>query len=135
MKSICPAGAVFDPPLGHKLAFKAVMFQGMKSGDEVVMSIKVSGCLDEHDCHVNSCLDRSFSRFKRNAISIKENEISEVSKISFRIVLPGEAILKVQESQTEFGQNVLLFGGILGAVGLLSLFGLLIYLKKNIVSW
>lgn len=133
MKSICPLGPTFEPPLGHRLAFKVVMFQGMRSGDEVVMSIKISGCLDEHDCHVesHSCLDRNLARLKRNAGTENGNEISEVSKISFRIVVPGESKPYVNDgSAFASAENILIVGSILGMVGLVSLFGLIIYLKK-----
>lgn len=134
MKSVCPHGPTFEPPLGHRLSFKAVMFQGMRSGDEVVMSIKISGCLDEHDCHVesHSCLDRNLARLKRNAGTENGNEISEVSKISFRIVVPGESKPYDVNDGSAFasGENILIVGSILGMVGLVSLFGLIIYLKK-----
>ncbi|KAL5289490.1 hypothetical protein ACFFRR_009546 [Megaselia abdita] len=136
MKSICPFGPNFDPPLGHRLSFKAVMFQGMRSGDEVVMSIKISGCLDEHDCHVDSrsCSDKNLARHKRNAATENGNEISEVSKISFRVVIPGESKpVEVYDDSafTSTGENIIIVGSIFGMVGLLSLFGLLIYLKKH----
>ena len=52
MKAICSAPPVFEPPLGHRLKFRAVMFQGMKSGDEMFMSVKVIGCIHSIDCFV-----------------------------------------------------------------------------------
>ncbi len=52
MRSICPIPPTFELPLGHRLGFRAVMFQGMKSGDEMVMSVKIAACIDQSDCFV-----------------------------------------------------------------------------------
>lgn len=54
MRNICPLDPVADPPLGYRLGFKAFMFQGMRSGDEMVMSVKMTGCLYRRDCQVVS---------------------------------------------------------------------------------
>lgn len=54
MASICPNPPVFEPPFGHRVAFRAVMFQGMRSGDEMVMSVRVVACIDPADCSVSS---------------------------------------------------------------------------------
>lgn len=53
MLSICPNPSQFEPPFGHRIAFRAVMFQGMKNGDEMVMSVRVVACIDPNDCLVN----------------------------------------------------------------------------------
>lgn len=52
MRSICPLPPTFEPPLGHRLGFRAVMFQGMKSSDEMILSVKIIGCIDQNDCFV-----------------------------------------------------------------------------------
>lgn len=52
MRSICPAPPVFEQPLGYRFGFRAVMFQGMKSGDEMVISVKILGCMQQIDCFV-----------------------------------------------------------------------------------
>lgn len=54
MRSICPYPPVFEPPLGYRFGFRAVMFQGMKSGDEMVMSVRILGCIDQRDCLIVS---------------------------------------------------------------------------------
>lgn len=55
MRTVCPSGgAVFEPPLGHRLAFRAVMFRGMRSGDAMVLSVRVVGCVRLADCAVVS---------------------------------------------------------------------------------
>jgi len=69
MRAVCPAAPVFEPPLGHRLAFRAVMFMGMRSGDEMVMSVRVVGCLERKDCNVVS------EQFHKNFIYIKCNKI------------------------------------------------------------
>uniref|UniRef100_A0A1B0AFH3 ZP domain-containing protein n=1 Tax=Glossina pallidipes TaxID=7398 RepID=A0A1B0AFH3_GLOPL len=53
MLSVCQ-GIVFEAPLAYKLPFKAFMFQGMSSGDELIVSVRISGCLYPQDCSVNS---------------------------------------------------------------------------------
>lgn len=50
MLSICPLPPVFEPPLGHSLRFRAVMFEEMKSGDEMAINVRVVGCIDQSDC-------------------------------------------------------------------------------------
>lgn len=52
MRNVCPHEPIFEPPLGYKFGFKAFMFQGMKSGDELVMNVKLNGCLYKRDCIV-----------------------------------------------------------------------------------
>lgn len=50
MRAICPNPPTFEPPLGHQMRFRAVLFQGMNSGDEIFMSVRVVGCIESHDC-------------------------------------------------------------------------------------
>lgn len=52
MQSICSLLPVFEPPLGYRLGFRAVMFQGMKSGDEMQINVRVIGCINSQDCIV-----------------------------------------------------------------------------------
>ena len=54
MRFICPSAPTFESPLGHRLGFKAAMFEGMKSGDEMVLSAKVIGCMERQDCDIVS---------------------------------------------------------------------------------
>lgn len=53
MRAVCEA-PVFEAPLGHRMAFRAVLFDGMRSGDEMVLSVRVVGCLRRSDCAVVS---------------------------------------------------------------------------------
>lgn len=54
MRTICPFEPVFEPPLGYRIGFRAVMFQGMRSGDEMIMTVRIVGCIDSHDCAIVS---------------------------------------------------------------------------------
>lgn len=85
MKSICPHQPIFEPPLGHRFSFKAVMFQGMKSGDEIQMSVRLVGCMEHQDCYVDplACGGNSL-RGKRSVLE----ENSDTSTISFRVEFP-----------------------------------------------
>ncbi|XP_037033119.1 uncharacterized protein LOC119072076 isoform X1 [Bradysia coprophila] len=87
MRSICPVPPTFEPPLGHRLGFRAVMFQGMKSGDEMVMSVKIAGCIEQSDCFVDRLACDRFSGRARRDTNLSNN-LSEVTTISFRVELP-----------------------------------------------
>lgn len=52
MRLICPIAPVYEPPLSYRIGFRAAMFQGMKSGDEMVMRVRIVGCIDPRDCAV-----------------------------------------------------------------------------------
>lgn len=81
MRTICPQPPIFEPPLGHRLGFKAIMFQGMRSGDEIIMNVKVIGCMERGDCLIDC--ERNSERFKRSL-----DQLSETSQISFKIEIP-----------------------------------------------
>uniref|UniRef100_A0A1A9X5H8 ZP domain-containing protein n=1 Tax=Glossina brevipalpis TaxID=37001 RepID=A0A1A9X5H8_9MUSC len=94
MLSVCQ-GIIFEGPLAYKLPFKAFMFQGMSSGDELIMSIRITGCLYSKDCSINSieCGYADNSSLERHIRSVEmiENSLSnasetfEISKIPFRV--------------------------------------------------
>lgn len=67
MQSICSIQPVFEPPLGYRFGFRAVMFQGMKSGDEMQMSVRIVGCIDSRDCQmvgeIHFYLKKNFMKF------------------------------------------------------------------------
>ncbi|XP_004517821.1 uncharacterized protein LOC101451116 [Ceratitis capitata] len=103
MQSVCSQPPSYDPPLGHRLSFKAVMFQGMRSGDELVLSMRITGCLEARDCHVdasNCSAITNLWRRKRNTNLSDEShseyekrasngaEVSEISRIAFRVMMP-----------------------------------------------
>ena len=91
MKSISTVPPQFEPPLGQKFGFRAVMFQGMRSGDEVVMSIRLMGCVNRNDCETSPghCIGgRTTGRIRRETTD-KEDHV-EVTRISFRVADPQE---------------------------------------------
>lgn len=51
MKAVCPDNPAQTSPLVSTLALRAFMFQGMASGDEMVMSVRMIACLHYEDCH------------------------------------------------------------------------------------
>lgn len=55
MRAISPLAPVSESPLNYRLAFRAAMFQGMRSGDEMVMRVRIVGCVDRRECAVVSC--------------------------------------------------------------------------------
>lgn len=54
MQSICSIPPIFEAPLGYRLGFRVVMFQGMKSGDEMQVNVRIIGCVNRKDCSVVS---------------------------------------------------------------------------------
>ncbi|XP_055313280.1 uncharacterized protein LOC129574815 isoform X2 [Sitodiplosis mosellana] len=98
MNSVCSLPPVFEPPLGYRFGFRAVMFQGMKSGDEMIMTVRVLGCMDHHDCHLDpiNCADhQTTNRVRRQAERDKNADktlepLVDVSNISFRVVMPSD---------------------------------------------
>lgn len=50
MKSVCPEQPRQLDPLTTTLTFRAFMFQGSNSGDEMVLSVRMYGCLQQEDC-------------------------------------------------------------------------------------
>ncbi|XP_065368700.1 uncharacterized protein LOC135961132 [Calliphora vicina] len=140
MKGICTQNPSFDAPLGYKLPFKAVMFQGMRSGEELIMSMRITGCLEHQDCYVNAdqCNNFNTSNLKRrkrdmlNSNTTANNtEISEISKISFRVIMPGEEVPDSNYSPASLkaqSKSLILFGS-LGFIALLMGVGIFALIK------
>ncbi|XP_058831304.1 uncharacterized protein LOC131689931 isoform X2 [Topomyia yanbarensis] len=79
---------------GFRLAFRAAMFQGMRSGDEMVLRVRVVGCVDRRECSVESCATVRSKRETTENFTTEpvEHELpSEIATISFRILLPANA--------------------------------------------
>ncbi|XP_017049533.2 LOW QUALITY PROTEIN: uncharacterized protein LOC108093773 [Drosophila ficusphila] len=92
MQAICGHAPILEPPLGQRLHFKAVMFPGMRSGDVLVISMRITGCLEREDCQVTAqdCLPSVGQRRRRNVSHGNSTEISELSHLTFRVIMPGE---------------------------------------------
>lgn len=65
------------------------MFDGMKSGDEVRLSVRVVACLDSGDCAPVRCGITPRHRNRRSTFFHNETEDS-TSELSFEVFLPDE---------------------------------------------
>ncbi|XP_055844653.1 uncharacterized protein LOC129911042 [Episyrphus balteatus] len=140
MRSICPQIPIFEPPLGHRFQFKAVMFQEMRSGEEMVLSMKVTGCLEQNDCLINvqDCNGggTNFKRQRRNTQNNSTN-FSEFSKISFRVEMPFDEQQEegelVESNEFRIIVQSWIVVAVLLVVGSLCLLGVIIYCfaRKN----
>ncbi|KAH8394019.1 hypothetical protein KR215_008834 [Drosophila sulfurigaster] len=126
MQSICAHEPNFEPPLGQRLHFRAIMFPGMLSGDLLVMSMRITGCLEHEDCQVTAqdCQPGLPQRRRRNAspnrIHGNATEASEMSRVQFRVILPNME----QDSQLDTDSEGLLQNEIVAALSKsLALFG------------
>lgn len=132
MKSVCTIPPQYEPPLGQRFGFKAVMFQGMKSGDEVVMSIRVLGCVNKQDCETTTQCGflKNGGRIRRET---KNNEDHvEVTKISFRVADPQEKDREAKELESR--SLIITWGCIgiaLGLLGLIILSFMIVYHLRN----
>ncbi|XP_055596254.1 uncharacterized protein LOC129746573 [Uranotaenia lowii] len=137
MRAIVPLAPVLESPLSYRLAFRAAMFQGMRSGDEMVLRVRIIGCVDRRECLVENC---SNVRAKREAPSdnssssttpATEHELpSEVATISFRIMLPTNATIDLSPQSEPL--SLLTFSIVIGSLILvLVLIVLLILLKLH----
>ncbi|XP_049547432.1 uncharacterized protein LOC125958245 [Anopheles darlingi] len=98
MRAISPLAPVFEAPLGYRLGFRAAMFQGMRSGDEMILRVRIIGCVDRRECLVENC---ATARSKRETLETDNatmatagNDttvvplLTETASIAFRIMLP-----------------------------------------------
>ncbi|XP_011197939.2 uncharacterized protein LOC105222350 [Bactrocera dorsalis] len=109
MQSVCTQPPSYDPPLGHRLIFKAVMFQGMRSGDELVLSMRITGCLEERDCHVDasncSAVTNLWRRKRHIVAAANDSEVSEISRIAFRVIMPYDEAEDIIDSPNDGSQS------------------------------
>uniref|UniRef100_A0A182QD02 ZP domain-containing protein n=1 Tax=Anopheles farauti TaxID=69004 RepID=A0A182QD02_9DIPT len=108
MRAISPVAPVFEAPLGYRLGFRAAMFQGMRSGDEMILRVRIVGCVDRRECLVENC--QTTVRSKRDTETPANGTtttttttvspvmpsttapppLAETASIAFRIMLPPE---------------------------------------------
>ncbi|XP_052873186.1 uncharacterized protein LOC128278496, partial [Anopheles cruzii] len=104
MRAISPAAPVFEAPLGYRLGFRAAMFQGMRSGDEMVLRVRVVGCVDRRECLVENCVT---ARSKRETAGHSANDtvapalLTETSSIAFRIMLPEDDVASSRANRVD----------------------------------
>ncbi|KAM8713296.1 hypothetical protein ACLKA7_013587 [Drosophila subpalustris] len=131
MQSICAHSPNFEPPLGQRLHFRAIMFPGMHSGDLLVMSMRITGCLEREDCQLTAqdCQPGVAQRRRRDTLQNTHGnatEASELSHITFRVMMPSmeqemeSAVVHdlPKENVAEVSKSLALFGS-LGFVVLL----------------
>ncbi|XP_052888491.1 uncharacterized protein LOC128296994 [Anopheles moucheti] len=108
MRAISPVAPVFEAPLGYRLGFRAAMFQGMRSGDEMVLRVRIVGCVDRRECLVDNCQTTARSKRDTENPATEGHEangttpasttttttpsppLAETASIAFRIMLPPE---------------------------------------------
>ncbi|XP_030554157.1 uncharacterized protein LOC115757862 [Drosophila novamexicana] len=93
MQSICAHAPSPELPLGQRLQFRAIMFPGMHSGDVLVMSMRITACLEREDCQLTAqdCQPGVAQRRRRDTrLGAHGNgtEASELSQITFRVIMP-----------------------------------------------
>lgn len=87
-------------PLESYLIFKAFMFDNMVESDEMIMNVKVTGCLDGSDCTLNCPAGHV-----RKARSLEQHNqtINWLDDISFRVILPNQ-----QKQQRYFNTHMII---------------------------
>nr|XP_023013806.1 uncharacterized protein LOC111503676 [Leptinotarsa decemlineata] len=92
MKLICPFQPRQLSPLDTMLHFRAFLFQDSQRGDDMVLSVKMLGCLHSQDCFRNGICDQpNLSAPSRSKRSIKNNDTTNwESQIQFRVQMSQE---------------------------------------------
>lgn len=85
VRVICSREQYRVSPLESYLLFQAFMFENMKESDEMILSVKVTGCLDGADCILN-CPEGHVRRSKRNSQNNRNQTIKWEDDIEFRIL-------------------------------------------------
>lgn len=110
MQSICAHSPNFEPPLGQRLHFKAIMFPGMHSGDSLIMSMRITGCLEREDCQltVQDCQPGVAQRRRRDTLrntNGNATEASELSHITFRVIMPNMELEVQPTVESDLGKE------------------------------
>ncbi|XP_034934166.1 uncharacterized protein [Chelonus insularis] len=89
IREVCSREQYRVNPLESYLIFQAFMFDNMKETDEMIMNVKVTGCLDGNDCVLNCPGGHSRkSRSLNNSINLNNQTFDWLDDISFRVTLP-----------------------------------------------
>lgn len=87
INEICPGDQYRVASLESYLIFEAFMFENMKETDEMIISVKVTGCLEGEDCALNCPKDPStHTRKARSLIESKANVTDWQSDIAFKVL-------------------------------------------------
>ena len=85
VREICSSEQYRISPLESYLLFQAFMFENMKENDEMILSVKVTGCLDGADCILN-CPAGHMRRSKRSLDNNRNETVKWQDDIQFRVV-------------------------------------------------
>ncbi|XP_024938704.1 uncharacterized protein LOC107265660 [Cephus cinctus] len=106
-------------PLENYIIFHAFMFENMKETDEMILTVKVIGCLDGDDCALNC----PASHVRRVRSTDNSNDtVNWQDDILFRVIMPNEKINKLD-------QKNLTIPYLLSICGLVSVIALLCAIK------
>lgn len=85
MKSVCPEQPRQIGPLVTTFPFRAFMFQGANSGDEMILSVRMIGCLLYEDCFQVSTF--AFRNSLQKCFSLPSYISSLISQSQLRFVV------------------------------------------------
>ncbi|XP_035892730.1 uncharacterized protein LOC118503502 [Anopheles stephensi] len=125
MRAISPIAPVFEAPLGYRLGFRAAMFQGMRSGDEMILRVRIVGCVDRRECLVENCQTTARSKRETESPAPEGHEtngttpptiltsssttpappLAETASIAFRIMLPPEVASSTERQDYPSGPS------------------------------
>ncbi|KAJ8960896.1 hypothetical protein NQ318_020195, partial [Aromia moschata] len=94
MRSICPFQPRQLSPLDTVLHFRAFLFQSSSKGDDMLLSVRMLGCMHAQDCYQNGgCTDANLltpPRFRRSAKGayVQKENASWESQVEFRVQVP-----------------------------------------------
>lgn len=86
VRDICSREQYRISALESYLIFEAFMFDNMRETDELIMNVKVTGCMDGNDCLLNC--PAGHARKTRSLEHSRNNTRDWLNDISFRVVLP-----------------------------------------------
>ncbi|XP_015173395.1 PREDICTED: uncharacterized protein LOC107064830 [Polistes dominula] len=88
IREICSREQYRISPLETYLIFQAFMFENMRENDEMILTVKITGCLEGADCILNC--PAGHNRRSKRSIQTYNNTIDWENDISFRVNLPKE---------------------------------------------
>lgn len=125
IKSLCSREQYRVSPLESYLLFKVFMFENMKENDEMIISVKITGCLDGADCILNC--PAGHMRSKRNIPNQQNQTIKFENDIQFKVILPKT----ITDEKYTMDLNLIIY--ILSALILISTI-ILIYIVQEFIK-
>ncbi|KAG5893031.1 hypothetical protein JTB14_026583 [Gonioctena quinquepunctata] len=136
IRTICPFQPRQLTSLDNMLHFRAFLFQESSKGDDMVLSVRMLGCLNPQDCFRNGICDDVHlpppTRIRRSA---ETNDTTNwESQFQFRVQMPQEEdnnSVKSRNHMLFFSNGFFLIAIILGIVVIVGLVLSLIYCRKR----